>query len=102
MVDEVVARERVDDLALAAQVRGGDGDELAVARRRRDPAARCQEPLAIRREQRCGDEDQRIVARARRLDDRRDRRVVADDEPTGRWCMPTTIASAADTALTPP
>ncbi len=36
MVDEVVAGERVDELALAAQVRGGDGDELAVAGRRRD------------------------------------------------------------------
>ncbi len=31
MVDEVVAGEGVDELALAPQVRGGDGDELAVA-----------------------------------------------------------------------
>ena len=36
VVDEVVAGEGVDEVALAAQVRGGDGDELAVAGRRRD------------------------------------------------------------------
>ena len=34
VVDEVVAGERVDEVALAAQVRGGDGHELAVAGRR--------------------------------------------------------------------
>ena len=44
MVDEVVARERVDEVALAAQVRGGDGDELAVARGRRDAPARASRP----------------------------------------------------------
>ena len=31
MVDEVVPGERVDEVALAAQVRGGDGHELTVA-----------------------------------------------------------------------
>ena len=36
VVDEVVAGEGVDEVALAAQVRGGDGHELAVAGRRRD------------------------------------------------------------------
>lgn len=35
VVDEVLARQRVDPLAFAAQVRGGDRDELAVARGRR-------------------------------------------------------------------
>ena len=44
MVDEVVAGEGVDELALAAQVRGGDGHELAVAGRRRDPPARAMRP----------------------------------------------------------
>ena len=82
MVDEVVAGEGVDELALAAPVRGGDRDELAVARRRA-PArpARASSPSASGGEQRRGDEDQRVVAGARRLDDRRDRRVVAHDEP---------------------
>ena len=37
MVDEVVAGECVDEVALAAQVGGGDGHELAVAGRRRHP-----------------------------------------------------------------
>lgn len=36
MVDEVVAREGVDDVALAAQVRAGDRDQLAVALGRRE------------------------------------------------------------------
>ena len=81
MVDEVVAGERVDELALAAPVRGGDGHELAVAGRRRDALGPGQEPVAVGCEQRRRDEDQRIVAGARRLDDRRDRRVVADHEP---------------------
>ncbi len=39
MVDEVVASEGVDEVAIAAQVRGGDRDELAVAGRRREPLA---------------------------------------------------------------
>ena len=40
MVDEVVPGEGVDELALAPQVRGGDGDQLTVAGRRRVPPAR--------------------------------------------------------------
>ena len=45
MVDEVVAGEGVDELALAAPVRGGDGHELAVARASpRRPAARARSP----------------------------------------------------------
>jgi len=77
MVDEVVSRQGVDDLAIAAVVRGRDGDELAVARGRREPSGPAEEAVSVRREQ-CGrNEDQRIVACLRRLDDRRDRRVVA-------------------------
>ena len=98
MVDEVVAGERVDELALAAPVRGGDGDELAVAGGRRDAPGAGQEPVAVGREQRRRDEDQRVVAGARRLDDRRDRRVVADHEPAeqvpGAWRHATTIRRA--------
>ena len=46
VVDEVVACEGVDEVALAAQVRGGDGHELAVAGRRGAPAARAMRPAA--------------------------------------------------------
>ena len=106
MVDEVVAGERVDEVALAAQVRGGDGDELAVAGGRRDAAGPRQEAVAVGREQRRGDEDRRVVAGARRLDDRRDRRGVADDELVdelvGMAACGNRRSSAADTALTPP
>ena len=80
MVDEVVSREGVDELAIAAVVRGGDGHELAVARGRREPFGPDEEAVSVRREQRRRDEDQRIVACVRRLDDRRDRRVVARHE----------------------
>ena len=64
MVDEVVAREGVDELALAALVREGDGDELAVAGRRRHPPGPGQQLIRLAGEQRRRDEDQRIVARA--------------------------------------
>ena len=64
MVDEVVAGEGVDELALAAPVRAGDRHELAVAGRRRAGLGPGQEPVAVGREQRRRDEDQRIVAGA--------------------------------------
>ena len=78
MVDEVIAREGVDELALAAPVRARDGDELAVAGGRRDALGPGQQPVAVGREERGGDQDLRVVAGARRFDDRRDRRIVAD------------------------
>ena len=77
VVDEVVSRQGVDGLAIAAVVRGRDGDELAVARGRREPFGPDEEAVSVRREQCRRNEDQRIVACLRRLDDRRDRRVVA-------------------------
>ena len=77
MVDEVVSGEGVDELAIAAVVRGGDGDELAVARGRGKAFGPYEEAVSVRREQRRRNEDQRIVACMRSLDDRRDRRVVA-------------------------
>jgi hypothetical protein len=64
VVDEVVASERVDDVALAAQVRGGDGHELTVAGRRRHPTRASHETLPVRREERRHDEDPRILAGA--------------------------------------
>ena len=62
MVDEVVAGEGVDQVALAAQVRGGDGDELAVAGRRRHAAGAGHEAVAVGGEERRRDQDQRVVA----------------------------------------
>ena len=77
MVDEVISREGIDELAIAAVVRGRDRDELAVARARRETLGPDKETVSLWREQ-CGhNEDPRIVACLRRLDDRRDRRVVA-------------------------
>jgi len=64
VVDEVVARKCVDALALAAPVRDGDGDELAVAGGRRDALRPGEQPVAVAREQGRRDEDQRIVAAA--------------------------------------
>jgi len=62
MVDEVLAREGVDELALAAQVRGGDRHQLPVARGRRDfPGPRKQAAAAIVSDERRHDEDQRVV-----------------------------------------
>ena len=80
MVDEVVAGEGVDEVALAAQVRGGDGHELAVAGRRRHARRPGPGAVAVGGEERRRDEDHRVVAGARRLDDRGDRRGVADHE----------------------
>jgi hypothetical protein len=64
VVDEVVASERVDEVALAAQVRGGDGDELTVAGRRRHCTGPGHETLPVGCEERRRDQDHRIVAGA--------------------------------------
>src|SRR4051794_26785894 len=105
MVDEVVPGERVDEFALAAPVRAGDGDELTVARRRRNALRPGQEPVAVGGEQRRRNEDQRVVARARRGEDRGDRRVVAHHEPAEQlpwvcWWHGATIPGRPDAALT--
>jgi hypothetical protein len=44
MVDEVLAGERIDEVAFAAPVRGGDGDDLPVAGRPAMPTARASSP----------------------------------------------------------
>jgi hypothetical protein len=80
MVDKVVSRERADELAIAALVRGRNGHDLPVARGRGEPFGADEEAVSIWREQRRRDEDQRIVACTRRVDDRGDRRVVAGHE----------------------
>ena len=47
MVDEVIARQRIDELAVAAPVRGGDGHELTVAGCRRDAVRPGQESVSV-------------------------------------------------------
>ena len=106
VVDEVVAGEGVDELALAAPVRGGDRDELAVAGRGRDLGRPRQQAVGVGGEQGRGDEDERVVARARRRDDRGDRRVVADHETAEQVAglgrrHGATIPGGADAPLTP-
>src|SRR5690348_7804271 len=98
MVDEVVAGERVDELAVAAPVRGRDRHELAVACRGGERVRARQQPLAVGGEERRGDEGRRLVAGARRLDYCCDRRRVSQDEPVdeGHWRHATTVASTAD------
>ena len=63
VVDEVLSCEGVDEIALPAQVRGGDRHQLPVARGRRDfPGPRKQAAAAIVSDERRHDEDQRVVA----------------------------------------
>jgi hypothetical protein len=64
VVDEVVPSECVDEVALAAQMRGGDGHELAVAGRRRHSPSPGHETLPVGREERRRNQDHRIVAGA--------------------------------------
>jgi len=105
VVDEVVARQRVDQFAAAVEVSTGDRHELAIASGRGDVSGALEEAVAVGGEERRGDEDGRVVAGARRLDDRRDRLGVAGGEPVdevfgGRHAA--TVEEGADTALTPP
>jgi hypothetical protein len=102
MVDEVVACECVDERPVAAPVRDGDRDELAVARGARRRLRAHEQCVRVAREQRRGDEDPRVVAGLGGRDDRRDRVVVAEDEPAEQWVHGTSLPGAADTALTPP
>ena len=85
MVDEVVSREGVDELVIAALVRGGDGHDLTVARCRCEPFGSDEEAVSVLRKQCRRYEDQRIVGCVRRVDDRCDRRVVAGHETSEQW-----------------
>jgi hypothetical protein len=64
MVDEVVAGERVDEVAIAAQVRSGDGYELAVAGFDRHSPGSGHEGVAVGGEEGGRDQDHGIVARS--------------------------------------
>ena len=80
MVDEVVAGECVDDVVLAAQVRGGDGDQLTVACRRRGRRRARQQRVGVGGVQRGRHEHRWVVAAV--------------------WWHAATIQSGADTPLT--
>ena len=106
VVDEVVSRQGVDGLAIAAVVRGRDGDELAVARGCRDSPGPSHEVIAVVGEKGGSHEDQRIVAGPCCVHDRGDRRGVAYGELMdealgvggGHVAM---VGDGADTSLTP-
>lgn len=107
VVDEVVASEGVDEMAVAADVGGRDGHELAVASRRRQGSRPGEKivPLGSREERR-GDQDHRLVAGARPLDDGGDRCGVADRELMEQVLWEgmrhgVSVQSGADSALTP-
>lgn len=106
MVDEVIPSERVDEVTLAAEVRGGDGDELAVPGRGGQVKRPGQQAVAVGGEQHRRDEDHRVIARPRRLDDRRNRRGIADRQLMNQLLGETerharSVHGAADTSLTP-
>jgi hypothetical protein len=107
VIHEVVASERVDEVALSALVGGCDGHELAVASRSRDGACAGEKlVLFLGGEERGGDQDHRLVAGARPGHDGCDRCSVADDElmeqvlGERRW-HGGSVQRGADTALTP-
>src|SRR4051812_18213812 len=108
VVDEVVASEGVDEVALAAQVRGGDDHELTVPGGARDGGGSGEQGVKVGgRKQRRRDQDRRVVAGARLLDDGGDRRGVTDGESMElmlreRRRHGATFALGADTTLTPP
>ena len=80
MVGEVVAGEGVDEVGVARDVGDGDGDDLAVAGRRRDGGGASEQVGRIRREERGGDQGGHVVAGVGLLDDPGDGGGVADRE----------------------
>jgi hypothetical protein len=62
MVDEVIAGERVNQVPIAPQVRGGDRHELTVPGRRRHAAGSSHQVVSVGSEEGGRDEDQRVVA----------------------------------------
>ena len=105
VVDEVVARERVDDVALAAQVRGGDGDQLTVARRRRDAPARASSASASGADSAAatrssGSSLVRALRRSRRSPRRRRTRACGTVPGAAHAATVPSGADTADTALT--
>ena len=107
MVDEVLAGEGVDELALAAAVGIRDDDELTITGRRGEAAGARHQLVTVRREERGGDERLRVVARPRHLDDPGDRVGIAGDESVEQLVgigggHVDIVRRPADTALTRP
>ena len=100
MVDQVVAGEGVDELAVAAQVRGGDGHELPLAGGLRELRRPRHERVAVGARS-ARDEEHRSVA-GRTRDDRaiarRHRRRVGGSAARGACGQ--SIRAGADTVLT--
>jgi hypothetical protein len=106
VVDEMVTSERVDEVALATQMRRRDGHELTLAGRRRYCPGAGEKTVFVDGKERRSHEDDRVVAGAGRLDDRRDCGGVTDHELMKqvlgeRRRHGTSIESGADTTLTP-
>jgi predicted ATPase/DNA-binding SARP family transcriptional activator len=101
MLDEVVAGEGIDAVGVAGDVGDGDGDDLAVARRLRDPGGPL-EQIARNGSEQCGGHDGgHVVAGVGPLDDLGDGGVAAhhqlmDHVVGGHGCS---VGGAPDTAL---
>jgi hypothetical protein len=107
VIDEVIASEGVDEVALPAHVCGCDGYELAVASRGRDGACAGEKLVLFGGgKERGSDQDHRLGTDARPGHDGCDRRSVADHELMEqvlgeRWRHGGSVQRGADTALTP-
>ncbi len=107
MVHEVVAGQGVDELTVAAQVRAGDGHELALAGACRHSGGPGHEVLGVGGEECRRDEDHRVLAGARGVDDCGGSGGVTDHELVEKVLWErrrhgATVEQGADTALTPP
>ena len=80
MVDEVVAGEGVDTVGVPGEVGDGDGDDLAVPRRLRDPGGPIQELAGSGGEQGRGDDGDHVVTEVGPLDDVGDGGLAAHDQ----------------------
>ena len=104
VVDEVVPRERVHEVALAGEVGGGDRHELTVASCRRYPPGPHHEVIAVGGEKGRGHEGGRVVAGPRGIDDLGDGGGVTDHESVDQLRAGGghggIVEGSADTALT--
>ena len=80
VVAEVIASKGVDEIDVAGDVGGGNGDDLAVPGRRGPRGGALKQGGRIRREQRSGDQGRDVVTGVSSLDDLSDGGGVADYE----------------------
>ena len=104
VIAEVIASEGVDEIGVARDVGGGNGDDLAVSGRRGPRGGAVEQVGRIRREQRRGDQGGHVVTGVSSLDDLRDGGGVADyelmDHIVGFFGHTGSIDAAPDTGLT--